>query len=162
MEQTSLQDDLYERILDEDPAGLRARWERVQRDLEDLARREKQLAADRQRLDAWKAVLAGIAQLRRVDLDQAGSPQAAHSQSDQRPRDAIQVLIDENPAKIWDAESVDHALQDRKVLTSRNNIRMILQRLHNDGAAVRVGHGRYQSAAALADEAVSEQGGEGT
>lgn len=162
------EDELFARLLSEPEDALRDRWDALSEELDTLQKEEKALATRRERLDARRVVLQGIAQLRRVELGDSPPPQQHQSAEVSRgngrvsPRMAALEIVESSPERVWDASSLRAALDERGFQTSASNVRMILQRLNAESAVQRVGHGRYQSARASAGTLPGVDGGDET
>jgi hypothetical protein len=155
-------DELFDRLLAEPEQALHDRWEAVTRELRALEEEERALAERRSRLDARRAVLSGIAQLRQVELADGDRGTTNRTEAPMRTRDVAIEIITGQPNRTWSAQTLHDALAERGVQTSRSNVRVVLQRLLDDGHVNRVAYGRYQSARPPAGTPAGPNGGEGT
>jgi hypothetical protein len=152
-------DDIF-RLLNEAPeALLQVQWVALDERIESLLDQERRIAAERDELTKQQNVLTAIAKYRGIELSRAARNAAVHGRPNPNtsaPKQAVQLLLDEGPDATWDARSVHDAITDAGVETSRENVRIILQRLAKDGSIRRVAHGRYQSALAPGEHTLLE------
>jgi hypothetical protein len=161
--------DVFQPWLDADSGELNELWREIGSELDGIDAEEKKLRRRREILEARRSVLEGVARLRKLQLGETTGlnrrmPAEERDLADgaPKPRDVVLTIIDDDPSRTWDAQAVDEALQRQNVITTRDNVRVILQRLNRTGALRRVGRGAYQSARATLSEQLPSDGGDET
>jgi hypothetical protein len=151
-------DDIFRVLNDASEALLLTQWGQLDERLEAVIEEERRLVAEREDLAARMNVITAIAKYRNIELTRAARNSAVHAPNSHAslPRQAVQHLLDAEPAETWDAKAVHKAISEAGVETTRENVRIILQRLAKDGSARRVAHGRYQSALAPEEQSLLE------
>jgi DNA repair exonuclease SbcCD ATPase subunit len=169
--------DVFQPFFEASREELNDLWSELGDQIDELDQQQQELSRRRQILEARKTALESIAVVRKLELgdntsfsrrvpDQTVSAPSIPSEepvngsTPTKPREIALALLDEDPTTIWDAEKMHSALSDRGIHTSRENVRVILQRLYRTGGIRRVGHGAYQSARASSDSLLTE--GDGT
>jgi glutamate-1-semialdehyde aminotransferase len=138
-----LSQDVFARLVEEDEGWLREQWEGIMAELRVLDREQRELKLRRERLEARRAVLDGIAQLRQVEL--SASERAEEVSTEIRSPKAVALQIMQESDAEWSAPELHRRLQDEGIVTSRSNVRMVLRRLVEEGALRHVARGRYRA-----------------
>jgi hypothetical protein len=139
----SSQRDVFRQLVEEDEGWLREQWETIMSELRVLDREQRELKLRRERLEARRAVLDGIAQLRQVELS-AGEAHDDPSPDVRSPKAVCLQIMQESDAE-WSAPELHRRLEDEGIETSRSNVRMVLRRLVEEGALRHVARGRYKA-----------------
>lgn len=139
-----LRDDVFGRLVAEDASWLSDQWNAIMGELRTLEVEQRELNIRRERLEARRAVLDGIAQLRKVELadDDRALPE---SRSLRAPKDVCLEIMREAGATEWTAPELHRELEERGVKTSASNVRMVLRRLVDEGSLHHVARGRYSA-----------------
>jgi hypothetical protein len=139
----ALAQDVFSRLVEEDEGWLREQWESIMAELRAVEREQRELKLRRERLEARRAVLDGIAQLRQVEL--SANERGEEPPSEIRSPKAVCLQIMQESDAEWGAPELHRRLQEEGVVTSRSNVRMVLRRLVEEGALRHVARGRYRA-----------------
>jgi hypothetical protein len=129
--------------VEEDEGWLREQWDAIIAELRALDREQAELKLRRERLEARRAVLDGIAQLRQVELS-ANERGADRPPVIRSPKAVCLEVMQQSDAQ-WNAPELHERLREEGIVTSRSNVRMILRRLVEEGALTHVARGRYRA-----------------
>lgn len=144
-EASAPQGDVFERLVAEDEGWIRSQWEAIATELREVDSAQRELNIRRERLEAQRSVLDGIARLRRLDLDQLGVDDGL-APAMRTPRDLALEIMRAGEQE-WTAPLLHEALEAEGLETSRSNVRMVLRRLVEDGTVKHVARGRYRATA---------------
>jgi hypothetical protein len=139
-----LREDVFSRLVAEDASWLSDQWNAIMGELRTLEAEQRELNIRRERLEARRAVLDGIAQLRKVEL--VGEDEALpESRPLRAPKDVCLAIMREANSTEWTAPELHRPLEERGVKTSASNVRMVLRRLVDEGSLHHVARGRYSA-----------------
>jgi len=132
---------VFRQLIEEDESWLREQWQLITAEISKVESDQRELNARRERLEARRAVLDGIARLRQVEFDAENPPPPRPAGNSSK--DVCLQIMRSSPEEVWTAGELHVALKEHGVQTSASNVRMILRRLVDEGALRHVARGQY-------------------
>jgi hypothetical protein len=148
---TQADTDLFGQLLGMDFEELQVQRDDLDREIHALSVQEKALAERRETLEVRRAIIDNIGRLHRLERSERNTLVHGRRDNATSAPTAARKVLDRDPDTTWDAETMHRQLEQEGVETSRDNVRVALQRLARNGHARRLGRGRYQSALAPLD-----------
>jgi hypothetical protein len=150
---------LFDQLTQLDLVSLRHVFDRLTTEIAELAEKEKELSEQREVLERRRAVVDSIGRFIAAERPPAIIDRSVLELGPSVP-EAVQRILDASPSARWEAEEVHRELDEAGIDSTRENVRVALQRLFHAGKARRVGRGIYQSALAEPERGLLGEVGE--